>query len=118
MSDLLARPAQPPAEAIGAARYALRLVDDLQESIEAVLTEATEGLADRVDAASAVFAGMGTDLPITGEQRADLTALEGSLLNPLGVVAAVPDIVAAVAVVRQEVIALTALGRKKEGPHA
>ncbi len=111
VSDLLVEPAQPQAaaEATEVARHLAGAVSDLQEAIEIVLTEATAGLRDRVAAARAVFAGMGTDLPITAEQRAALTLLDDSLLNEGGVLAASPETGAAVAVVRLGLIALTAL---------
>ena len=101
VGDLLGRPA----------RHLLGPVDDLHQSIEAVLTEAARGFADRIATASAVFAGMGMDLPVTDAQRHDLTALEGSLQDPGAVVAALPDPAAAVAAVRQGLLALTALER-------
>ena len=119
VSALLSEPARPEAsaeavdvpaaEAADVARHLVAGVGDLQESLEIVLTEATAGMRDRVAAARAVFAGMGTDLPITQEQQADLTALDDSLLDQGSVVAATADTGAAVAVVQRGMIALTAL---------
>ena len=113
VNQLLAGLTQPrdAAGAIGAARRALALVNQFMRSIEAALTAATDGLADRIAVASGVFAGMGTDLPVTGAQRNDLTTLDDRLREPGGLAAAVPDPVAAVDLAGRGVLALMALER-------
>ncbi|HMH94373.1 MAG TPA: hypothetical protein VK586_25230, partial [Streptosporangiaceae bacterium] len=111
VTGLLRPPGQPltTAGAIDAARRALSSVAGLRGFVEAVLTEATEGLPDRIAAARALFRGMGTDLPIPSQQREDLAALERSLRERRGVAEASPDITTAVAVVRRGLVALTDL---------
>ena len=91
------------------ARHLPHQADNLQAAMEAVVTEATEGLPDRVTAARALLADLGEELPLTWQQREDLEILVGRRQDPRGVVAASPDIGAALAAVRQGMTALTAL---------
>ena len=92
-----------------AARHTPQRVDDLQAAMEAVLTEATDPLPDRVTAARALFTRLGEEPPLTEQQRQELDSLVGMRQDPRGVVAASPDLGAAVAAVRQGMTALTAM---------
>jgi hypothetical protein len=111
VTEMISRPAEPDTTtaAIEAARHAVTSVAGLRDSINAVLAEASEGLADRIATATALFSGMGEELPLSGEQREDLVALDQGIPSLVDAGEASRDIASSVAVVRRGTIALTDL---------